>query len=285
MFLSPVAYACSTCMVGDPTQTLMGAEKPYKDRLRFSLDIMGRDESVGQAGVNQNNIDEVRTSFNLAWAPSQRMMLSVGVPIVDRQLDMATLAQEEVTSLGDVTINIKTFMQEKENFVRNMYGLLAGVRLPTATEQKVNGAPLDFDVQPGTGATTFNVGAWYAHYRFPWLFYISSAYHIANEGDQQFQAGDALVLNASVQYAANHKLSFPIGLEARWSDKDNFAGVVEENSGGVLAYIAPGVIYTLKEDLLINFAVKVPVVEELNGFHEEGSIITFGITYDFDLHK
>lgn len=284
ILVSESALACSTCMVGDPTQTLMGAEKPFENRLRFSVDMMARDESVGEVGVNRNDVDELRTTFSAAWAPNRRMMLSVAVPLLDKQLESVTLAQEDVQALGDTTISVKTYMQEKESFVKDMYGLLGGVRLPTASEQVVNGTPLNFDVQPGTGATTFNVGGWYAHYRFPWLFYASTAYHIASEGDQQFQAGDAMVLNLSTQYALDHKLSFPVSLEARWSDYDSFAGVREDDSGGVLAYIAPGVIYTLKSDLLLNFAVKIPVIEELNGFHEEGTIITFGITYDVNLH-
>jgi hypothetical protein len=285
LFKIHALWACSTCMVGDPTQTLMGAEKPYEDRLRLSLDVLTRDESTGVAGFNQKKIDETRSSINLAYAPNRRMMFALHVPVVKRTLESFNLSTEEVTALGDVSLTFKNFMQEKDSFQRHMYGLIAGLRLPTATEQTANGVPLDFDVQPGTGAYMVNAGAWYAQYRFPWMFYTSTSYFISGEGNQKFQAGDAIVLNASLQYAAHHGLSFPLALEARWSQQDKFAEVVDPNSGGTQVYLAPGVIYNLADDLLLNFAIKLPVVENLNGDHEEGTIVTFGVTYDFDMHE
>jgi hypothetical protein len=148
----------------------------------------------------------------------------------------------------------------------------------------VNGVPLDFDVQPGTGAVTAGIGGWYANYKFPWMVYTSAMAFTSNEGFQQFQAGDAITLNLVIQYAVNHKLSLPLALEGRWSKYDEFGGVTDPNSGGTQVYIAPGLIYTLHNDLLLNLAFKLPVVENLHGDHEEGNIYTVGVTYDFDIH-
>ena len=285
LFKAHAVWACSTCMVGDPTQTLMGAEKPYEDRLRLSLDVLTRNETTGVAGFNQKKIDEIRTSFNVAYAPSRRLMLALWVPVVNRSLGSFNLSTEEVTALGDILLTFKTFMQEKDSLQRHMYGLIAGVRVPTASEQTANGVPLDFDVQPGTGAFMLTAGGWYAQYRFPWMFYTSAAYSVSGEGYQQFQAGDAILLNASLQYALHYGLSLPLALEARWSQQDRFADVPDPDSCGTIVYLAPGVIYNLAEDLLLNFSIKFPVIENLTGNHEESTIITFGVTYDFDMHE
>ncbi len=278
-------WACSTCMVGDPTQTLMGTEKPYEDRLRLGLDMITRDESIGLAGFNQKQIDETRLSLNLAYAPNRRMMLALNVPLVKRELHSFNLASQAVDTLGDITLTYKNFLQDRASFQKHMYGLIAGLRLPTASEQMANGVPLDFDVQPGTGAVTVNAGGWYAHFRFPFMLYCSAAYHVSGDGDQQFQAGDALTLNAILQYAFSVQLSAALGLEGRWSEQDSFAGSIDVDSGGTQVYLAPGAIYTIAQDLLFNIAVKFPVIENLLGEHEEGTIVTFGVTYDFDLHK
>ena len=250
----------------------------------MSLDLLTRDETLGVAGFNQKKIDETRTSLNIAYAPNRRMMLALNIPVVNRTLQSFNLSTEEVTALGDITLTFKNFMQEKESLQRHMYGLIAGVRIPTADEQTANGLPLDFDVQPGTGAYMVNAGGWYARYRFPWMFYTSTSYFVSREGDQQFQAGDAVVLNASMQYALHHRLSIPLALEARWSQQNKFAGVTDPDSGGTLAYLAPGVIYSIADDLLLNFAIKFPVINNLKGDHEEGRIYTLGVTYDFDMH-
>jgi hypothetical protein len=186
--------------------------------------------------------------------------------------------------LGDVTITIKNYMQEKEFMQKHMYGFLGGIKFPTASEQEKDGEPLDFDVQAGQGATVVNAGAWYANFNYPYLFYTSASYHVASEGYQDFEAGDALVYNASAQYATDHSLSYYLSMEGRSSQKDTFDGVDDPDSGGTIVFLAPGIIYTIKQDLLLNAAVKFPAIEQLDGDHEEGTIISIGVTYDFELH-
>jgi len=285
LLASPMAMACSTCMVGDPTQSLMGAEKPFDNRLRFSLDYLSRSEELGVDGFNKKTIDEKRVSLNLAYAPNTRLMFGVNLPYVNRQLQSFNLSDQEVTALGDITITVKNFLQDKEFMQKHMYGLLGGLKLPTANEQvDSNGVPLDFDVQAGQGATVANLGLWYANFNFPYLFYTSASYYVANEGFQKFQAGDALVFNATAQYTTKQNLSYYLGLEGRSSQKDSFSGIEDDDSGGTMIFVAPGIIYTLKQDLLLNATVKLPAIDQLNGEHDEGTIINIGLTYDFEIH-
>ncbi len=285
MSITPAVFACSTCMVGDPTQTLMGVEKPYQDRLRMSLDGLVRKEELGREGFNKKEIDESRATLSFSYAPNTRYMFGLAVPFARRKLSTFNLAEQEVTAPGDMTLTVKSFQQEKQFMQKHMYGFLAGIKIPTGSEQTdVNGAPLDFDVQSGQGAVVVNVGAWYANFNFPYMYYLSAAYYKANEGFQGFQAGDALVFNAAAQYAKSTDLSFSFALEGRWSQRDSFSGVSDPDSGGAIVFASPGVIYTLKQDVLFNIFIKTPVVDALNGFHDEGAIFTMGITYDFDMH-
>ena len=275
------ATACSTCMVGDPTQSLMGAEKPFTDRIRISVDYLTRSEELGQEGFNGKTIDEQRLSLNLAYAPNTRWMFGVTLPYVDRQLDNFNLADQSVTALGDLTVSAKSFWQENESFQRHMYGFLGGIKFGTASEEKDSqGLALDFDVQPGQGADVVNAGLWYAHFRYPYLFYSSASYHVANEGFQNFQAGDALTFNATVQYAISQKFAWYLGAESRSSDPDQFDGIEDPDSGGTILFLTPGFVYTLRQDLLLNAVFKYPAIEELDGDHEETAIFSIGITYD-----
>jgi len=285
LFAAPSAFACSTCMVGDPTQSLMGSEKPFENRLRLSLDYLSRSEELGREGFNKKVIDEDRLSLSLAYAPSSRWMISANLPFIKRQLESFNLADQEVSMLGDTTITVKNYLQDSEFLQSDMYGFLAGIKLPTASEQKdENGLALDFDVQAGQGATVVNLGLWYAHFSYPFLLYTSASYHVASEGYQDFQAGDALVFNATAQYASSHGLSYYLGLEGRSSQKDTFAGVSDPDSGGTIIYLVPGIIYTIKPDLLLNLAFNYAAADQLNGEHEESDIISIGLTYDFEIH-
>ena len=279
------ASACSTCMVGDPTLSLMGMEKPFTDRLRISVDYLSRSEKLGVEGFNQKTIDEQRLSLNLAYAPTSRLMLGINLPYVEKQLDSYNLADQETSAIGDVTLMVKNYWQEADSFQRHMYGFLGGLKLGTASEVKDSaGVPLDFDVQPGQGADVINAGLWYAHFRFPYLFYGSASYHIANEGFQGFEAGDALVFNATAQYAFNTQFAWYLGMEGRSSDPDHFDGIEDPNSGGAIVFLTPGIVYTLQPDLLLNAVFKYPAIDKLDGDHEESAIFSIGVTYDFQLH-
>lgn len=285
ILISPAAIACSTCMVGDPTQSLMGAEKPFENRLRMSVDYLSRTEELGVEGFNKKDISEQRVSASVAYSPSKRLMLGLTVPYVNRELESFNLSREEVTTLGDITFTVKNFMQEKEFLQKHMYGLLGGLKLPTAEEQvDNNGVPLDFDVQAGQGATVVNFGAWYAHFNYPYLFYTSASYHIASGGYQEFQAGDALVYNATAQYASEHSVSYYLSMEGRSSKKDTFSDIDDPDSGGTIVFLAPGLIYTMMQDLLLNVTYKIPAVDALDGDHSEGPIFNIGVTYDFQIH-
>ena len=272
-------------MVGDPTQSLMGAEKPFEGRLRVSADFLSRTESLGVTGLNHKEIDEQRLTLSLAYAPDTRWMIGLNLPFASRQLTAFNLSTQEVSAPGDVTLTAKYFMQEKTFLQKHMYGLLAGVKLPTAAEiMDGAGAPLAFDVQAGQGATVLNVGAWYAHFNYPSLFYASTAYHIASGGYLQFQAGNALAYNVTAQYSSSQALAWYLGLEGRYSQKDSFAGVVDADSGGNMVFATPGFIYTVTQDLLLNVTVKLPFIKQLRGEHNEDTIYNIGLTYDFDIH-
>ena len=283
--VTPSVFACSTCMVGDPTQSLMGAEKPFRNRLRVSTDFMMRSEELGRDGFNKKVIDEIRQSFNIAYAPSSRWMLGANVPYINRQLESFNLAQQEITAPGDITFTFKHFMQQSEFMQKHMYGFLGGVKLSTAAEQKdSNGIALDFDVQVGQGADVANLGAWYAHFNFPFLYYGSASYHVASTGFQEFQAGNALVFNATAQYATSYGMAYYAGMEGRSSKRDIFSGVTDDDSGGNIVFITPGLVYTIQPELILNVVLKLPLVERLNGEHEESTIFSIGVTYDFEIH-
>lgn len=284
-FTAPASFACSTCMVGDPTLSLMGAEKPYENRLRISLDYLNRSEELGEKGVNRQVIDEQRATLSMAWAPSRRWMLGLSIPYVNRRLESFNLSDQEISAPGDVSLTFKSFLQQQESFQTHMYGLMGGIKFGTAEQQRDSlDQTYDFDVQTGQGSDVVNFGAWYSHFRFPWLFYSSASYHIASDGFEEFEAGDALVYNAVAQWAQSHELSWYIGAEGRYADTDRFSGEDDPDSGGNIVFLTPGLIYTLQPDLLVNAVIKLPAIDQLKGDHEETTILSIGITYDFEMH-
>jgi hypothetical protein len=274
-------HACSTCLAGDPTLTLMGTEKSYSGRLRIAGETLYRTETIGEANVNQSKLREQRFTLGLAYAWNERLNLAIRLPLIHKRLEYISLATEQTTGIGDVELVMKYTLSDQEKRHKHLFGVLAGLRLPTASEQKNRGESLDIDVQPGIGAWVPQAGVWYGRYRFPWFFYASSVIHLATEGFQDFQAGTAVVTTFMTQYALNYNTAIQLGLDTRWSEHNQFADQADPDSGGWLALLSPGLVIKIAEDMLCHLVVSIPTLENLSGHHEEGTIVQLGITYDF----
>lgn len=282
VFFSPFTWACAVCLCGDPTLTLMGTEKPFAGRSRVSLDYLIRTENSGVKGLSRKETDEQRLTLGLSYTPNRRATYSIAIPWVEKQLTTANLSTAKTSAVGDITLNAKFFLQPDQNQPKHMYGVSLGLTLPTASEQKsANGAVLDIDVQPSSGSTIPKVGAWYAHFAYPYLFYVSSVVSFPDEGDQGFDPGTSLVNTFQTQYSLNYQWALQLNLDTRWSQKDQYSGVEDDNSGGFLAYLSPGIIMTLKQDLLLQLRSQIPVIDQLRGTNEEDQTFSLGLLYDF----
>ncbi|HEY1076738.1 MAG TPA: hypothetical protein VGE51_08610 [Fontimonas sp.] len=276
------ALACSTCKCGDYTITLLGTEKPYAGRIRFAADTLFRSETVG-SGVTEQETEERRLTLGLAYSFSENLTLTLQVPFVNKTLDSASLAAQEAEGLGDIDLGARWVLY-RDGAVsgRHLAGLNAGLRLPTAEQvEDGNGQRLDIDVQPDAGATVPSVGGWYGYYRFPWFASVSANYFLYEEGHQNFRGGDVALVSALAQYGITTSVALQLGLDTRHSEKNEFSGVADPDSGGLLTMAFVGAAVRLGDDLLLHAGVQLPLIENLNGEQDEGNSLRLGIGYDF----
>lgn len=280
-------WTCATCTVGDPSLTVMGTEKNFSGRWRSSTDFLYRDETIGVEGINQREVSESRITLGLSYAPTKNWVFGAQLPLVRKELTNINLATAEQTAIGDMVFSVKQFLyQDSPMQTHHTAGGLAGLRVPTGQEQSDDqGRPLDIDVQPGAGNWVPNLGGWYGYYRFPYFGYFSSTLHYpVGEGYADFEEGNALLTTAMWQYAPNYSVAWQLGLDTRWSEKHRYNGVADEDSGGFIAYLSPGIVFTVAEDLLFYATIQEPVLDQLNGDHEENTVYRFGLIYDFLSH-
>jgi hypothetical protein len=277
------ASACATCLCGDPTITAMGTEKPFAGRLRVGVDYLTRGETIGDAGVDELEIDEERVTYNLSYAPSANWILAAGLPVVDKKMRRFDLSHQTASGLGDADLYARWYVRDAGQIpARQLWGLQFGVRVPTSSEQKSNGQAIDIDAQPGAGATIPNVGLWYGYFRTPWFFYVSSVYqHAVDDGYQGYRAGDVLLLTAHAQYALPARdLALSFSLDGRRKERDRYSGVTDPDSGGVLIMATPGLAWTPLTDLVVNLSWQIPAIENTYGRQDEDPVFRIGVTYD-----
>ena len=276
-------WACATCLCGDPTITTMGTEKPFAGRMRAGIEYLTRGETVGDKNVSEVTTDEKRMTYSFSYALNDSWMLAASLPMVTKKIKRYDNSKETGSGIGDADLTARWFVGKDESFPsRYLWGLQFSLRVPTSKEEKSHGEAIDFDAQPGAGATIPSLGIWYGRYAMPWFFYVSAAVqHAVTEGYQDYQAGDVALLTGLAQYALSYGVAVQFSLDSRFKQYDKYDGTRDKDSGGTLVMASPGIAWTPYEDLILNMTYQYPAIEEQNGRQEEDPTFRIGVTYDF----
>jgi len=167
--------------------------------------------------------------------------------------------------------------------------LVAGLKTPTgrAGVKDRDGERFETEHQPGSGSWNPMVGAAVTKRWERSSLDTSVLYTFAMEGAQKITLGDLLTYNLSASYrlnpeaghsheseqtAASHThLAWDVVLElnGEWRGRDKVAGATEENSGGSLLYLSPGVRMSVGGRWSAYLSMGIPVFENVNGVQHE----------------
>jgi hypothetical protein len=274
--------ACATCGCGDPTLTSLGTEKPFAGRLRGALQISHRTDAIGQARVNRIELSEQRFDASIAWAPLDFWFVGVTVPAVRRRVTYVNQEQHTRFGLGDIELRNKFFVYQDRAFSpRHLGAIEAGLKLPTAPlARDAQGDLLPLEVQTGTGSFDPILGASYALFLLPWSSYSSVTGSYPTQGVEGSRASPSLRSTLAAQYQPVDLLALRLGVDTRLDGKAKQQGEPEPDSGGFILYLAPAVLLSPVTDLVLTLTVQVPVLNALDGYHDEGAIYSLSTTLD-----
>jgi hypothetical protein len=93
-------------------------------------------------------------------------------------------------------------------------------------------------------------------------------YQLATDGkrgDQDFKKPSVFKYNFGYKYAVSKWFDLGIELNGVYKSKAELDGVEQENSGGHVVYLSPGVSYKFYKGMHLGVSVPVPVYRDLNG--------------------
>lgn len=194
--------------------------------------------------------------------------------------------------------------------------LLLGVKTPTGktSDKDDSGEKFDAEFQPGSGSWDPMFGLALTQRAGRWSFDASALYTLVNEGTQSTDLGDRFNYGVAVSYriagfgpssgpmfnggkphthgndghnhvhqepAAGPALDLVLELNGEWHDKQEALGETDNNSGGHVLYVSPGL--RLSQGNVSGFAsVGIPVVNDMNGIQAEPDwrLVT-GVSFGF----
>jgi len=274
--------ACAACACGDPTLTVMGAQQPFEGRLRVALDLQYRSDALGRDGVDRVELNEERMTLSVAYAPSRWLMLSLAVPTVRREISDVTLATDTVWGLSDLELRARAFVfRDRALAPRHLLALVGGVRVPTGRlERDASGEYRAPELQVGTGSFDPLGGVSYAFFADPWSLYASEIVYVPTQGPADFRVGTSLRGTHAVQYQVLRELALRAGVDFRLEAASTRGAADEPDSGGLILFAAPALIWSPAMDLVLSLDVHIPLWNALTGRHDEGVFAMLGAAYD-----
>ena len=284
LLASPVVRACASCGCGDPTLTAMGVEKPFANRLRFSLEERFSGDSAGNADYLEETWT-LRSSLTASFSPNDRFTIAALVPLMSIWTSVAGSAYQNVTGLGDSELMARAILwRERAWSPRHLISLMGGIKIPTAPRgYYASGYPAPDDVQPGSGSWDPFVGLGY-HWFTSDLFstFASLSYRYTTPGWHDYRRGESVGGTAGLQLQPSGRVAFAVSLDYRWAAADQLAsGGVVANSGGSMLAITPSIGVAPIPDWLIVLSAQLHVAGWFNGSQTQSTTLVLSTVVDF----
>lgn len=251
-------------------------------------------------------------SLSLGYGLTDNVFFGLSVPYIfkyDIRTSFNGMAIEQGNSIGigDITFLSEYRFLKKENIDLHS-AIITGVKIPSGVRRVKDDQGLLFeaDDQPGTGSWEPFVGLALSKGFKHLSLDANGLYRFSTRGTKDIIVGDMVSFNIAVSHRvtdrylkkifieklSNKTLDWDLILEANghWSEKPGFninlpfghTSFRDENHGGLLIYLTPGIRVIFDKKWVSNFAVSFSTIEYLNGRQRAPSVrLVFGLTRIF----
>lgn len=266
-------------------------------------------EQFARQGIEAHSVDYLLTpSVSAGYGITDDLTIGLRLPYVlrtgirsghDEGGEVVIDTHGDSDGVGDLTVlGQYRFLNSQPINVEG--AMLVGLKVPTgATGVKDrNGVPFETEHQPGSGSWEPLFGMAVSKRVGLISFDANLLFTFAGRGAQRTNLGDRLHYNLAASYrlgnekshhhshetAEHQHLVWDLILEVNgeWQGKQEISNAVDENSGGSLVYLSPGVRLCGDNGWAATLSVGIPIIEELNGVQHETDVrAVFGLSKGF----
>jgi len=251
-------------------------------------------------------------SLSFGYGITDDLFIGVNIPYVFKY-DIRTSFNNKAIELGnsigigDITfLSIYRFLKNETNDLNA--AIVSGIKIPSGVRRIKDdqGILFEADDQPATGSWDPLVGLAISKGFKDFALDANGLYKFSTEGTQNTIVGDIANFNIAISHRVknkylknvfiknikNNKLKWDLIFEANgiWSEKPKFRfdlalrhiNIRDDNHGGLLIYLTPGIRLNINDSWISNLAVSLPTIENLNGRQRAPSVrLIFAITKIF----
>lgn len=222
------------------------------------------------------NLDEVRWSHQLLWAPDRANEFRLTVPLVWREARFDAPGGElesDAHGLGDVALRFKHALRRADGVMRSTrWGLLLELGAPTgAHDQRVSGVEVPRALQLGSGDWSFGAGSALTWIRDRQRASLEAFYRHRTRHDG-LQLGATAELNAAWWYRlspavfqadSGPEIRGVLELLSSHTFASEVGGSAADDDGGIV-WLAPGIHFYPATNVLLEANVQFPLFQDLD---------------------
>jgi hypothetical protein len=244
--------------------------------------VLPAEQEIQRETLNRN------TWIGLDYVRSNGWALQAQLPYHDRYHTTIAegdteLSESRAAGVGDARLIAR---YEKFSLYRS-YGLQFGLKLPTGRFNQTfatgpqAGAPLDRGLQLGNGTTDLLAGASYFRRPTPNLGCFAQVLgDLPLDEREGFRPCANVAVNTGIRYLNTTSFTPQLQLNVRWDGREHGANADVANSGGVTAFLSPGLTTELGTTASAFVFVQLPVCRRFNGQQlAPHAIVSFGVNW------
>jgi len=263
-------------------------------------------EHFARQGIEEvHSVDQLQqTALGISYGLTPKLTLSAHVPYISRKRiregELEDDGEAEVDNLGDAKGLGDILLNAQYKFFdhpKTQASVLFGLKTPSGnTHEKIRGGARrhEAEFQPGSGAWDPTLGFAISHQRGAFSLHGSIDYHFVNDGSQNTNLGDLIDYDLAVVYrfTPSHEHEGRKHTDWYWDgmlemngesrDKTTVKGENNNNEGGDLIYLSPGIRLSSNQGFSAYLSLGLPVYEDLNGQQSKPDyriIGGFGVTF------
>jgi len=221
-----------------------------------------------------HNVDSLLyVSTGISYGITNNIMVHASIPYIKRSNIQESEPPDEIHDHGDAEgvgdISLHLHARLLLSPIVDLT-LLTGIKTPTGRTDVTDkdGQRFEAEFQPGSGSWDPFLGLAASRALGRFSIDANALYTLVTEGTQNTDLGDRLNYNLAVSYQAVRRLlALDLILEGNgiWRAKEETNGIKDNNSGGNLILISPGLRVYYKDFISFYVSYGKPVLQNLNG--------------------
>jgi hypothetical protein len=292
--LTSLVLACAVCGAAEKTLPANGAEVPFDGRKRATLELRAASFATRDRALR---VVELRAQPGLAVAVGRDTLVGAELPLLRRTLegegpqasglrpragDESRGTQSNV-GVGDLELRAThTAWRSAPSMTNRRFTIAGGVKLPTAPlERDPAGNIVHPDLQPGCGSVVPLVGGSYAWISSLWSAWASASLLFPVSVRDGAHPGDSLRGSLGMQLQPSRILATRLSVHGRLDGTGELAGEVVRASGGASVHVAPELVVSPTQDVVLALGASFPLVQEMRGYRATTPVLLASVGVDF----